>query len=151
MEAHARLGAKMLENEGFPPLFASIARLHHEKGDGTGYDGLILPTIPLSAAFVGLLDEFDVAVGPARSYKNGANNDPVENLRGQIGTTYSHELLPVYDSMYPHLKNKRFITYVVEATNALVTVAQDVKPSPLYNIVNSVEEISKQALEAEKS
>ena len=77
MKTHARLGSEAIElaerDAAEPVEFLSlakeIARLHHEKWDGTGYpDGLAGEAIPVSARIMALADVFDALISP-RVYK----------------------------------------------------------------------------------
>ncbi len=71
VRTHTWLGARMLERSPATSLLdsAEVARLHHERFDGTGYPfGLRGEAIPLSARIVAVADVFD-ALRSVRSYK----------------------------------------------------------------------------------
>jgi putative nucleotidyltransferase with HDIG domain len=72
VRTHTWLGARMLERSPATSLrdSAEVARLHHERFDGTGYPfGLRGEAIPLSARIVAVADVFD-ALRSVRSYKS---------------------------------------------------------------------------------
>jgi putative two-component system response regulator len=82
MKTHAGLGAGILAGSRFPmlQLAEEIALYHHEKWDGTGYNGVRGDAIPLAARIVTVADVFDVLTH-ARPYKQAW---PVEQALAEI-------------------------------------------------------------------
>ena len=73
MKCHVGIGANMLAERSSPliKLAAEIARYHHERWDGTGYQaGLAGEEIPISARIVTVADTFD-AITNDRPYRKG--------------------------------------------------------------------------------
>ena len=68
MKLHAAYGYALLSVDGAPPLFAEIAKYHHERYDGTGYNGLKGEEIPIAARIVQIADVYE-ALSAKRSYK----------------------------------------------------------------------------------
>jgi putative two-component system response regulator len=68
MKLHAAYGYALLSVDGAPPLYAEIAKYHHERYDGTGYNGLKGEDIPISARIVQIADVYE-ALSAKRSYK----------------------------------------------------------------------------------
>jgi putative two-component system response regulator len=68
MKLHAAYGYALLSVDGAPPLFAEIAKYHHERYDGTGYNGLKGEEIPVAARIVQIADVYE-ALSAKRSYK----------------------------------------------------------------------------------
>jgi putative two-component system response regulator len=83
IKSHTRIGAKILSGDRFPLLKMAeqIALYHHERWDGSGYDGLKGEAIPLAARIVSICDVFDVIIH-ARPYKAAQS---VEEAMLEIG------------------------------------------------------------------
>lgn len=69
MRLHAAYGAELLSVGGAPPLHAEIARYHHERYDGFGYNGLRGEDIPMPARIVQIADVYE-ALTARRVYKD---------------------------------------------------------------------------------
>lgn len=82
MKTHTSVGAGILAGSRFPllQLAEEIALCHHEKWDGTGYQGALGEAIPLAARIVTIADVFDVLTH-ARPYKQAW---PVERALAEI-------------------------------------------------------------------
>lgn len=71
MQTHAARGAAMLEQlPHLPAVFAEVARYHHERWDGLGYEGLSGEAIPFAARVCAIADVHDALVAE-RDYKSG--------------------------------------------------------------------------------
>jgi putative two-component system response regulator len=98
MKLHAAWGAKILAASRFPiiRLAADIAMYHHEKWDGTGYNGISGEQIPLAARIVTLADVFDVLTH-ARPYKEAWSlEDALAEIKSQSGRLFDPKLVEVF-------------------------------------------------------
>jgi putative two-component system response regulator len=98
MKSHTSWGAKILADSGFAiiRLAAEIAAYHHERWDGTGYNGLSGEQIPLPARIVALADVFDVLTH-SRPYKKAwPLEDVLAEIRSQAGRLFDPELVGVF-------------------------------------------------------
>ena len=69
MKSHARMGAEILGGvRGLPRIFTDVAKYHHERYDGQGYEGLSDESIPFAARIVAIADVHD-ALRASRDYK----------------------------------------------------------------------------------
>ena len=115
IKKHSLLGAKLLNNLSFTPLFIhehrSIIRSHHEKWDGSGYpDGLKGHEIPLNVRIVSIADAFD-AMTSTRSYRNALSaEEAYKRIIEGAGTQFDPSLIETFQKVYPKwielLKNK---------------------------------------------
>lgn len=76
MKSHTVTGARLLSKSVSPvlQLGEKIALMHHERWDGTGYQGVARTDIPLSGRIVAVADAFD-AMTHARPYKEAISVD----------------------------------------------------------------------------
>jgi HD-GYP domain len=80
MQEHARLGADLLACVGgIPPETVEVARYHHERYDGYGYEGLAGEDIPFLARIVEIADVHDALRSP-RDYKAGIEEGEVLSM-----------------------------------------------------------------------
>jgi putative two-component system response regulator len=87
IKTHTSIGARILSGDRFPLLKMAeqIALYHHERWDGSGYNGLEGDAIPLAARIVAIVDVFDVLIH-ARPYKAPQSiASAVEEIRRQRG------------------------------------------------------------------
>jgi putative two-component system response regulator len=87
IKTHTRIGAELLRGTSSPLLQAAeeIARSHHEKWNGTGYEGLSGNGIPLHGRLVSVADVFD-ALTHARPYKEAWSvDDAIAEIVSQSG------------------------------------------------------------------
>ncbi|MEO7274198.1 MAG: HD domain-containing phosphohydrolase [Vicinamibacterales bacterium] len=70
VKTHTTIGARILSGSRFDllQLAEQIARCHHERWDGSGYQGLVGEDIPLAGRIVAVADVFD-ALTQKRPYK----------------------------------------------------------------------------------
>ncbi|MBI4804211.1 MAG: HD domain-containing protein [Desulfovibrio sp.] len=91
MQTHVDIGKDILSppQSEFMRVANDIARYHHEKWDGSGYQqGLKETGIPLSARIVAVVDAFD-AITTARRYKDATSFDgAIEILVKESGTHF---------------------------------------------------------------
>jgi len=98
MKFHTAWGAKILAASHFPiiQMAADIAMHHHEKWDGTGYNGLSGEEIPLPARIVALADVFDVLTH-ARPYKNAwPLDEALTEIRSQSSRLFDPNLVEIF-------------------------------------------------------
>ncbi len=77
MRRHARNGADMLDGiEGIPRVMVDVARYHHERYDGFGYEGLQGEEIPYPARIVNVADCYD-GMCEKRPYKEATPPEQV--------------------------------------------------------------------------
>jgi putative two-component system response regulator len=88
MRSHARLGARVLAGgtSDRVRLAHDVARYHHERWDGRGYEGLAGTAIPFAARLVAVADVFD-ALTHERPYKHAWDPEEArtEIIRGRAG------------------------------------------------------------------
>ncbi|MDX2152065.1 MAG: response regulator [Bryobacteraceae bacterium] len=90
MKTHTRIGARILAGSRFPLLQKAevIARFHHERWDGSGYEGLREGNIPLEGRIVAVADAFD-ALTHKRPYKPAwPLEQALEEIRLRSGTQF---------------------------------------------------------------
>jgi hypothetical protein len=76
MKSHAERGANLLASvEGMPQIFVDLARLHHERYDGNGYEGLKGEDIPYLARIAQICDVYDARTEP-RHYRDETEPNP---------------------------------------------------------------------------
>jgi putative two-component system response regulator len=90
IKKHTRIGAELLRGTSSSLLRAAeeIARSHHEKWNGTGYEGLSGNDIPLRGRLVSVADVFD-ALTHARPYKDAWTvEDAIAEIVSQSGRQF---------------------------------------------------------------
>lgn len=107
MERHTLDGEAMLRDSASPLLrmAASIALMHHERWDGSGYpNGLSGEQIPLTARICALADVFD-ALTTARSYKQQPMDDEnaFDLLQRSAGSLFDPRIIQAFVAIYPDL------------------------------------------------
>jgi putative two-component system response regulator len=98
MKTHTTIGAGLLAGIDYPPLkrATTIALYHHERWDGTGYEGLKGNVIPLAARIVAVADVFDVLIHD-RPYKRAWSvEDAVSEIRRQAGSHFDPQVVEAF-------------------------------------------------------
>jgi putative two-component system response regulator len=103
MKTHTTIGAGLLAGIDYPPLkrAATIALYHHERWDGTGYEGLKGNAIPLEARIVSVADVFDVLIHD-RPYKSAWSvEDAVAEIKRQAGSQFDPQVVEAFTAASP--------------------------------------------------
>jgi putative two-component system response regulator len=98
MKAHTTIGAKMLSGGRFPllQLAEQIALTHHERWDGTGYQGLCGDAIPMVGRIVAVADVFD-ALTSERSYKQAwPLHQAIAEIQSQSGRQFDPRVVEAF-------------------------------------------------------
>ena len=101
IKSHPTLGGDILNGIYEFPIFASVARHHHERYDGTGYpDKLKGDDIPFEARVVAICDSFD-AMTSDRSYRKALGDETaIKELIEGKGTQFDPKLVDVFLTLY---------------------------------------------------
>ena len=92
IKGHTSKGATMAKERGGGKLSENI-RYHHERWDGTGYEGLTKDQIPLGAQIIALADALDAMVS-RRPYRSPLRIDVALNeVYRNSGTQFNPEIL----------------------------------------------------------
>jgi HD-GYP domain-containing protein (c-di-GMP phosphodiesterase class II) len=107
MQKHVRYGVEIVEPSPWLAEAGDVVRNHHEKYDGTGYDGALrADQIPLVARIFAIADVFD-ALTSRRPYKEAiAVPEAVRILREGRGTHFDPHLLDTFEPMAGPLYEK---------------------------------------------
>ncbi len=82
IKEHARHGGELL-GANAPEFVVNVARFHHERYDGGGYNGLVGEDIPVEARLVQVADVYD-ALRSKRAYKPGFSEEAALELMVKI-------------------------------------------------------------------
>jgi len=93
VEAHAEVGARIVQPLGIAGGVAGIIRHHHERWDGRGYpDGLSGEDVPLAARIIQLADVFD-AMTSDRPHRRARTRDAaIVEIRRCAGSQFDPDL-----------------------------------------------------------
>jgi diguanylate cyclase (GGDEF)-like protein/putative nucleotidyltransferase with HDIG domain len=96
MKIHTVVGARILEQVGFPYGVPPIVRSHHEKWDGSGYpDGLKGEEIPIGARILSAVDCLD-ALASDRQYRRALPIDEaLEYVVSLAGTSFDPQVVEI--------------------------------------------------------
>jgi putative two-component system response regulator len=95
MRTHVAIGARILDGSHFDllKLAREIALSHHERWDGSGYNGLKGPEIPVSGRLVAVADVFD-SLGHERPYKRALPlEEVVETISSERGRHFDPDVV----------------------------------------------------------
>lgn len=99
MRRHAAIGADLIGDRTSPllQLAREIARFHHERWDGAGYEqGLAGEEIPLSARIVAVADAFD-AMTHDRPYRTGRSRfEAMEEIQACAGSQFDSRVVDAF-------------------------------------------------------
>ena len=101
MKIHTVVGAKILEQVGFPYNVAPIVRSHHEKWDGSGYpDGLKGEEIPRGARILAAVDCLD-ALASDRQYRRALPLDEaMAYVASHAGRSFDPQVVEILKGHY---------------------------------------------------
>ena len=101
IKSHSALGGDILTGIYEFPIFASVARHHHERFDGSGYpDKLKGSNIPYEARVVAICDSFD-AMTSDRSYRKALTDEvAIKELIAGKGTQFDPALVDTFLTLY---------------------------------------------------
>lgn len=108
---HTRTGGEILKDSKSKvlQLAESIARFHHEKWDGTGYEGLRESQIPIEARIVAIADVYD-ALTTERPYKQAwTHEQAVEEIVGQSGRHFDPEVVSAFQKAMRFYPQANFV------------------------------------------
>ena len=98
VKTHTSIGARILSGSRFAllRLAEEIARTHHERWDGSGYEGLAREAIPLAGRIVAVADVFD-ALTQKRPYKSAwPVEQAIEEMERQRGHQFDPDLIDAF-------------------------------------------------------
>lgn len=103
VERHPVLGAKKLEEFGFPRPIVLAVRHHHEWYNGWGYpDGMSGVAIPLLARLLAIADAF-VSIASDRPFREGCSPvDALEEIVGYAGVQFDPWMVPALEKTVHH-------------------------------------------------
>ena len=97
MQEHVIIGARMLNSEDIDSMARNVARYHHEKWNGRGYQSRLQgEDIPLEARIVAIADVYDALVSK-RVYKAAFPEAQAEKIiREEAGSHFEPKLVNVF-------------------------------------------------------
>jgi putative two-component system response regulator len=98
IKTHTTIGAKLLAGIDHPLLkcASTIALYHHERWDGTGYEGLKGDAIPLEARIVSVADVLDVLIHDRPYRRAWSVEDAITEIKLQSGTQFDPQVVEVF-------------------------------------------------------
>jgi putative two-component system response regulator len=105
VKTHTTIGARILSGSRYPllKLAEEIATSHHERWDGSGYEGLVGEAIPRSGRIVAIADVFD-ALTQKRPYKAAW---PIGDAVAEIKRQRDRQFDPVIVDAFLRLLERR--------------------------------------------
>lgn len=127
---HAKHGGDLL-GPGAPDFVRNVARYHHERYDGKGYNNLVGEDIPMEARLVQIADVYD-ALRSKRSYKPGLSEEAtlvsMVGMQG-YGVMFDPYLLRRFVEMRLSVDHDRSIS-----PDAIANLSAFVKSHPMKDI-----------------
>ncbi len=111
IKSHTRTGGEILKDSKSQmlQLAESIARFHHEKWDGTGYEGLRESQIPVEARIVAIADVYD-ALTTERPYKSAWSHEKaVKEIVNQSGFHFDPEVVNAFLEAIQYREQPNFV------------------------------------------
>lgn len=102
VKKHTEIGGRLLTGSQFAILQMAerIARYHHERWDGSGYNGLKEEEIPLEARIVTIADVFDVVMH-SRPYKTAQGaQEAIRAIRAERGKQFDPALVDAFCELF---------------------------------------------------
>jgi putative two-component system response regulator len=107
MNTHTTIGGQILAGSTSPVIQMGerVALTHHEKWNGLGYpNGLAGTAIPLEARICSVVDFFD-ALTMDRPYRKAvANDEVVEMILSESGTSFDPSVVEIFVDVRPQLE-----------------------------------------------
>ncbi len=111
MRMHARLGAEMLRDCGFPEEICGAVYHHHENYDGSGYPAnLSEEKIPLEARILRVCDVFAALISD-RPYRQGFEPDTAMELLIEDNKSFDMKILLEFMKVYHSEEIKQAIDF----------------------------------------
>ena len=102
MKSHVTIGAQLLGQNTSPLLLlaSEVARYHHERWDGKGYNvGLAGRMIPISARIVSVADTFDAMTNDRPYRRAGSVFQALQEIRANAGTQFDPEVVAALERL----------------------------------------------------
>ncbi|MTI79894.1 MAG: HD-GYP domain-containing protein [Firmicutes bacterium] len=107
IQKHCVYGVEMIRCYEEYTNYLPIVKYHHEKWDGSGYNGLKGDKIPLEARIVSIADAFD-AMTSVRVYQKTKNmREALEEVNNCSGTQFDPLLVVIFNNALTKLINQR--------------------------------------------
>jgi len=128
MKTHTIRGYEILIENGVDESIALIAKLHHERCDGSGYpDGLACEHIPVNAQIAAIADVYD-ALTSERVYKKAiSSNNAMMIIISETGKKFNSEFVTIFQKsvgIYPVGSlvrlNNGYIARVIDQNEGIV-------------------------------
>lgn len=111
MRMHAKAGADMLADCGFPPEICNAVHHHHENFDGSGYPGnLSEEKIPLEARILRVCDVFAALISD-RPYRKGFDVETAMDLMIEDNKAFDMKIFLEFIKVYHSEEFSQVIQY----------------------------------------
>lgn len=111
MRMHAKLGAEMLQECGFPQEICNAVYHHHENYDGSGYPAnLAEDKIPLEARIIKVCDVFAALISD-RPYRKGFDMDTAVELMIEDNKVFDMKIFLEFMKLYHSAEFEKVIEY----------------------------------------
>jgi len=128
IKTHPMIGYEILKENGLEESISIIAKMHHERCDGSGYpDGLTCDRLPISTQISAIADVYD-ALTSERVYKKAINsNNAMMIIISESGKHFNPHLVALFQKsvgIYPIGSfvrlNNGYIARVIEQNEGIV-------------------------------